>query len=55
MDIAKMFSTMGGVMYYGGIIGTFVSMILLLLFTPVFSAERKRILKKIEREYEEIS
>lgn len=48
----QIFSTTGSMMYYGGILGIGLSAVFLILCTPIFAAQRKRLLKKIEKEFE---
>lgn len=54
MDIklSEMFSTTGGILFYGGIIGGGVSLLLLSIFVPIFSAAKKKMNKKIDKEFD---
>lgn len=53
MNFAEMFGTTGGILFYGGIMGMGVSVILGLLFVPIFVADKKRVIKKINSEFQE--
>lgn len=50
MDISAMFATMGSSLFYGGIIGCFTAVIILLIMIPVFKSGKKKLKKKIEDE-----
>ncbi|MCM1577922.1 MAG: hypothetical protein NC078_03885 [Ruminococcus sp.] len=52
-DFSQMFSTPGNTLFYGGIIGAAVSVILLTVLTPLFGAAKKKIAKKIDDEFKE--
>ncbi len=47
----QIFATTGSTMYYGGIIGIGISIILLMLCTPIFATQRRKLLKKIEKDF----
>lgn len=51
MNITEMFSTTGEVLFYAGIAGTAVSILLLVILMPIFSCEKKKLIRKIEAEY----
>lgn len=53
MNFAEMFGTTGGILFYGGIMGMGVSVILGLLFVPISVADKKRVIKKIYSEFQE--
>lgn len=53
MNISEMFSTLGGKLFYGGIIGCAAAVILLIAFVPIFRGSKKRLQAKIEKEFEE--
>lgn len=53
MNFAEMFGTTGGILFYGGIMGMGVSVILGLLFVPISVADKKRVIKKINSEFQE--
>lgn len=50
-DISRIFATLGSTLFYCGIAGTALSLLLMLLLTPIFAAEKKRLIKKIDSEY----
>lgn len=52
INIAEMLSTMGGKLFLGGIAGAVVSLILLIILIPVFSSAKKRLIKKINSEFD---
>lgn len=51
MDFAEMFGTVGGMFFYGGIVGMAISILLGLLLIPIFAADKKRVNDKISSEY----
>lgn len=51
MNLAEMFATTGGKLFYGGIMGAAASIILAVVFIPVFAYSKKRLIKKINAEY----
>ncbi|MBQ5320062.1 MAG: hypothetical protein J6K17_13305 [Oscillospiraceae bacterium] len=51
MNFTELFSTTGSMLFYGGIIGAVFSVVLSLILIPIFSASKKKMLKKIESEY----
>lgn len=51
MNFAEMFGTTGGILFYGGIIGMGAAVLLGLLFIPIFAADKKRVNKKINAEF----
>ena len=51
MSFEEMFSTHGSSYFYGGIIGCIVSVVLLIVITPIFAAAKKALFKKINEEY----
>ena len=52
INFAEMFSTTGSILFYGGIIGGAVSLLLIILFFPFFSVAKKEMNRKIEEEFE---
>lgn len=51
-DISEMLATTGGKLFYGGIAGMILAVILTLIFIPVFSAAKKKMIRKINSEYD---
>lgn len=51
-DIAELFVTTGGKLFYGGIAGIALSLVLILILIPVFSSAKKRMIKKINSEFD---
>lgn len=51
-DIAQMLATTGGKLFYGGIAGIALSLVLILILIPVFSSTKKRMIKKINSEFD---
>lgn len=43
--------TLGQIMFYGGIVGTVFSLLILFLSWGIFEAKKKKIRKQIEEEY----
>lgn len=51
-DIAELLATTGGKLFYGGIAGIALSLVLILILIPVFSSAKKRMIKKINSEFD---
>lgn len=51
-DIAELLATTGGKLFYGGIAGITLSLVLILILIPVFSSAKKRMIKKINSEFD---
>lgn len=51
-DIIEMLETTGGKLYFGGIAGMMLSAVLMLIFIPIFSSAKKRMIKKIDSEFD---
>lgn len=51
-DIAQMLATTGGKLFYGGIVGMILAVILALIFIPVFFAAKRKMIKKINSEFD---
>ncbi|MGN0691479.1 MAG: hypothetical protein ACI4K7_03925 [Oscillospiraceae bacterium] len=51
MNISEMFSTTGGILFYGGIIGGAIAVLLLIVLIPSFSHVKRKLIRKIEDEY----
>lgn len=51
-DIAQMLATTGGKLFYGGIAGMILAVLLILIFIPIFSAAKKKMIKKINSEFD---
>lgn len=52
MNFAEMFSTTGGMLFYGGIIGASVSVVLGVVFLLGFAGAKKRLEWKMDSEYD---
>lgn len=52
INFAEMFSTLGGTLFYGGIIGVCVSVVLLIIFALTLSISKRKTIRKIESEFE---
>ena len=52
INFAEMFSTLGGALFYGGIIGVCLSVVLLIIFALTLSISKKKTIRKIESEFE---
>lgn len=52
MNFAEMFSTTGGMLFYGGIIGAAVSVVLGLIFAIGFAGAKRRLERKLDSEYD---
>ncbi len=52
-DIAQMLATTGGKLFYGGIAGMVLTGLLILIFIPAFSAAKKKMIKKINSEFDD--
>ncbi|MCD7730662.1 MAG: hypothetical protein LUI05_04100 [Oscillospiraceae bacterium] len=53
MNISEILSTTGSIFFYGGIAGASLSILLMIIFLPIFSSEKKRINKKINKDFNE--
>ncbi len=51
-DITQIFSTAGGTLFGCGVIGAAVSVILMLILSPIFSSEKKKLNRKIRSEFD---
>ena len=51
-DIAELLATTGGKLFYGGIAGIALSLVLILILIPIFSSAKKRMIKKINSEFD---
>lgn len=51
-DITQMLATAGGKLFYGGIAGMILAVLLVLIFIPAFSAAKKKMIKKINSEFD---
>lgn len=51
-NFEEMFATLGGKLFYGGIGGAVIAVILLIILAPVFSFEKKKLIKKLDDEYD---
>ncbi len=51
-DSAQMLATLGGKLFYGGIAGMALAVLLILIFIPAFSAAKKKMIKKINSEFD---
>lgn len=51
INFSEMFATTGSTLFYGGIAGLALSVMIGLLLIPVFASEKKRVNKKIENEF----
>lgn len=54
MNLAEMFSTTGSALFYGGIIGAAVSIVIGVISILWFAGAGKRLEKKINSEYSDI-
>ena len=51
IDFSQIFATLGSTLFYCGLGGAALSLIIMLLRAPIFAAEKKRLIKKIDSEY----
>lgn len=51
-DIAQMLATTGGKLFYGGIAGMILSVLLVLIFIPAFSGAKKKMIRKIDLDFD---
>lgn len=53
MDInfIEIFSSLGNLLFYGGIICAAVSILLILIFIPTFAAAKRKMIRKIEADF----
>lgn len=53
MDInfAEIFSSLGNLLFYGGIICAAVSILLIIIFIPTFAAAKRKMIRKIEADF----
>lgn len=53
MDInfTEIFSSLGNLLFYGGIICAAVSILLFIIFIPTFAAAKRKMIRKIEADF----
>ena len=52
INFMEMFSTLGRTLFYGGIIGVCISVVLMIIFALTLSISKKKTIKKIESEFD---
>lgn len=54
MDInfSEIFSSVGSLLFYGGMICGALSILLIIIFVPSFAAAKKKMIKKIESDFD---
>lgn len=50
-DFAEIFSSIGNMLFYGGIICGALSILLIIIFIPIFAAAKRKMIKKIEADF----
>lgn len=50
-NFIEIFSSLGNLLFYGGIICAAVSILLILIFIPTFAAAKRKMIRKIEADF----
>lgn len=51
INFTEIFSSLGNLLFYGGIICAAISILLIIIFIPTFAAAKRRMIKKIENSF----
>lgn len=52
MEFSEMFNSTGNMLFYGGLIVMAISILIMILFAIISSSDKKRIERKIEKEFD---